>query len=1007
MSRKLKSLICTLLAGMMLTTSAGFAVLADDVAAEADVAVTDATADLTDEEKEAMDAEEEAVAEETATEAPVEAQKHSYETDTYYQDALKLCSALGIITGYDDGSVKPESVVTRAEMATIILRMLKMTSDSTYANVFTDVSADHWAANTIQTAVEQAIVDGMGDGTFVPDGNVKYEQVIKMIVCAMNYGIDAENAGGYPNGYISVGNTTLDLLTSVIGKIGDDMPRGEVIKSVYNAIMAPYRELTGFDAGNPVYSVKNTLGVAKFELYEDDGILTTTPNITIASGVKTKDGIVSIDGTQYKYDLSDADDMVGTKVKFYYIDDQADDPQIVAMVSSGKSETVTVDAELIDEMSVYGTNSDPAGKLAVLKSETSSSTKKYDIDDATVIYNGTIMSTADYEKSGNQAAYDDFIKPETGTVKIVDYDADGEYDVVFVDSYETLIVTNATAKKLTGKINDVDIVIEYDLDSNDQTIKVLKSGVEANIKNLRKNDVVSFKRNIDQTQMEFIVTGDAITGEITRTGEDDGVMTAVINGQEYKVDKSLETDLRVGVSGTFYLDAFDRIGFAETTSSGSEKYAILANIYKDDMGEVIVRLLDQDGTTVETKPTGSLKFWAPGATSASTVDHDELYEALRSDTAYLQCDNKPVKLCKYKMNSSDEISMLYFATDVENVNDSSALTMHAASLEGVTSVGGAVSGYYIQDGIIEFTIPESPDDRKTTANYSVGTVSASRYVNYENGASVPYTVADFKNERYPQVLITYAASASDVATANVGNASNGPTFMVSRVVTSIDEEGEMVYEIKGYSNGAEVSYTTAANTGIYDFDIDNYEREYSGVEIYNGLEDDDATFRKAVQTGDIFYVEVVGGKASTLIKLLDADRVAKAAIRGTAYNVSDQNSGQWQKHVSFSSTRDQYYCGAISNVDIGDSAFIDLVNSVDNSPISTLAYDSSAVFNYVTITVDVNGNIIDSEIDKNGGMEAGEIMCFGDDPTEFDYGLFKSFKGSMGAGYIVRVIIEE
>ena len=94
----------------------------------------------------------------------------SYDNDSYYDKALSLCSALGIITGYEDGSVKPDSKVTRAEMASIVLRMLDLTSTSTYQNGFTDVTSSHWAADQIQTALEANIISGMGDGTFVPDG---------------------------------------------------------------------------------------------------------------------------------------------------------------------------------------------------------------------------------------------------------------------------------------------------------------------------------------------------------------------------------------------------------------------------------------------------------------------------------------------------------------------------------------------------------------------------------------------------------------------------------------------------------------------------------------------------------------------------------------------------------------------------------------------------------------------------------------------------------------------
>ena len=66
-------------------------------------------------------------------------------------------------------------------MASIVLRMLDLTSTSTYQNGFTDVTSSHWAADQIQTALEANIISGMGDGTFVPDGEVTYAQVCVML----------------------------------------------------------------------------------------------------------------------------------------------------------------------------------------------------------------------------------------------------------------------------------------------------------------------------------------------------------------------------------------------------------------------------------------------------------------------------------------------------------------------------------------------------------------------------------------------------------------------------------------------------------------------------------------------------------------------------------------------------------------------------------------------------------------------------------------------------------
>ena len=129
---------------MMVTTSCGLTSLAadEDTSAEttAETTATEepteestleegaADADITDEEKEAQDAAEAtatpSATEEAAAEATEAPSTGAYDDDTYYQNALQLCSALGIIQGYEDGSVQPESTVTRAEMATIILRML-------------------------------------------------------------------------------------------------------------------------------------------------------------------------------------------------------------------------------------------------------------------------------------------------------------------------------------------------------------------------------------------------------------------------------------------------------------------------------------------------------------------------------------------------------------------------------------------------------------------------------------------------------------------------------------------------------------------------------------------------------------------------------------------------------------------------------------------------------------------------------------------------------------------
>ena len=168
MGNKMKKLICALLASAMVISSVGIVSFADEVtptntpevtATEAPSASPEATEAPTD----APEATPEATAVPEATSAPEateapSAPSSTYDSDKYYQKSLALCSSLGIITGYEDGSVKPDSNVTRAEMASIVLRMLAIDSHSQYQNAFKDVTSAHWAANQIQTATEHSFL---------------------------------------------------------------------------------------------------------------------------------------------------------------------------------------------------------------------------------------------------------------------------------------------------------------------------------------------------------------------------------------------------------------------------------------------------------------------------------------------------------------------------------------------------------------------------------------------------------------------------------------------------------------------------------------------------------------------------------------------------------------------------------------------------------------------------------------------------------------------------------
>ena len=134
------------------------------------------------------------------------------------------------------GGLTVDGPVTRAGMAKILVLMLGLTPDSTGCD-FTDVPADHGASGFIARAAAIGIVNGMGDGTFLPDEYVTYQQAMKMVVCALGYGVDAERKGGYPHGYVMTASM-LGLAPSM-ASVTENADRGEIMLMLAKALDVP------------------------------------------------------------------------------------------------------------------------------------------------------------------------------------------------------------------------------------------------------------------------------------------------------------------------------------------------------------------------------------------------------------------------------------------------------------------------------------------------------------------------------------------------------------------------------------------------------------------------------------------------------------------------------------------------------------------------------------------------------------------------------------------------
>ena len=108
--------------------------------------------------------------------------------------AIEALASRGIINGMGQGTFMPSKTMTRAEFAAIVTRALGLAAKDTKA--FTDVPSSKWYAGYIGTANSSGIVNGVGSGKFNPDGTITRQEAAAMVaraakLCGLDTAMDA------------------------------------------------------------------------------------------------------------------------------------------------------------------------------------------------------------------------------------------------------------------------------------------------------------------------------------------------------------------------------------------------------------------------------------------------------------------------------------------------------------------------------------------------------------------------------------------------------------------------------------------------------------------------------------------------------------------------------------------------------------------------------------------------------------------------------------------------
>ena len=168
--------------------------------------------------------------------------------------AIEGLSSLGCISGYTDGSFKPNASITRAEFVSIIDKALKLNAYIPAVPDFSDVAKGDWFCGSVESAVYAGIIKGFG-GDFKPNMPITREEMAVILVNALN-----EQGPAQAN----MGATTTFMDAAGISS----WARGSVARAVKDGLLKGYPDNSFKPQGNATRAevcamIMNFLGMRK------------------------------------------------------------------------------------------------------------------------------------------------------------------------------------------------------------------------------------------------------------------------------------------------------------------------------------------------------------------------------------------------------------------------------------------------------------------------------------------------------------------------------------------------------------------------------------------------------------------------------------------------------------------------------------------------------------------------------------------------------------------------
>lgn len=659
-------------------------------------------------------------------------------------------------------------------------------------------------------------------------------KAVKLAVITLGYRAMAEGCGGTADAYAKLAYD-LEIADGISPTSDKNISFAEVVELVY-AMFEATPMVQKYDLNNaPVFEVREdeTILSLRQDVYTIEGVVTANGTTSIYEPDGCPENKVEIDMVEYEnVNNIDCSDYLGKEVEAYVTETETGTAVLYMMVNDF-AEFVIDAKDIIDVADGF--------EYIDYRNEEGTSKKRVKLEYPTkVIYNGRFYS--DYTKLD--------LMPEIGELKLLDSDANGKYDIIFVESCVEFLVESraSTNKLLTSKLGYEGALESIMLEGPiERMYKIIKDGAEISYSNINIDDVLLIAESKDGRCATVYVSSEKIESTIQSWSEEE--MEAEIDGNIYPLTNGLISQLAVeektvefGEKYNFYINAKGAIAYVEAVQELN--YYLYFKNYEDENDSSVTHIvyLDMNNQWC-TSPTAKKIAWED-----SRCDGDVLRTHL---------EGKRPQVAKMEFNGKGEVKSIEFATDTDVPN------------EDVFTRSSLKSGYYYSNQrtldynifandkayVLEMPTVENAMDKTQYKWYALGDM-------FRNDKS--YTVRAFDLDEFMFASIFTTERNDD----NLASALSSDYFLVRNVSKAIVDEEEGV-RISGYLGR-----------------FINYEMESKVPELYDQIQEGDLIRFHLDEKGYIDYTQtVISLGADTFTETWNLMNGSTKFISGTITNL--------------------------------------------------------------------------------------------------------------------------